>query len=126
MTMQKCSTASCTHLTRKPGKCSICRYRRNRKLRDQYHQRIANGLCGPCGRPLDGRSWNTCTECQANTNTTRRTITLVRKESNVCKTCGKQPPCEGGTTCESCRAKKKSYNATYKEKKKNGKTSQMY
>ena len=87
--------------------------------KELYRERIANGLCGKCGKPVDnGRS--NCEECLAN----HRVTAIKRYYSNIashkCGHCGRElPPDYYFVLCDICKERQKSYEKKSKRSAKN-------
>jgi len=85
-----------------PGKegCRPCRDERNRRYNERRRQRIAQGLCGRCGRPSDRGI--TCGACQARVAMNFARYYRRDVARGICTGCGKAPARPGRILCEAC------------------------
>lgn len=84
-------------------------------VKSLYKRRVAQGLCGKCGKPLD-RNGSVCVSCNEKhkkyTNESRKWF----KEHGICPTCGKNELFGDENNCPECRAKKAEWMQKAREK----------
>ncbi len=100
--MKKCR--GCGKLTeRLVGKCPECKDKENARQREQYQNRLNQGLCPRCGDHAISDSSH-CQSCSNRTSKSDKHRARGRLDKGICPQCG-QRPCESGLKrCSVCRA----------------------
>lgn len=83
-----------------------------------YRKRVAQGLCGKCGKPLD-RKGSICIFCNEKHKKYENESRKWYKEHGICPICGKNKIFGEEKNCPECRAKKAEW--MQKAREKNGK-----
>lgn len=84
-------------------------------VKSLYKRRVAQGLCGKCGKPLD-RNGSVCISCNEKHKKYENETRKWYKEHGICPTCGKNELFGDENNCPECRAKKAEWMQKAREK----------
>lgn len=79
-----------------------------------YRKRVAQGLCGKCGKPLD-RKGSICISCNEKHKKYENESRKWYKEHGICPICGKNKILGEEKNCPECRAKKAEWTQKTRE-----------
>jgi len=106
--MKKCTDCGQLH-QRSSKRCRTCVDKENTRQKEQYQERLANGLCPRCGgQPMDGGKH--CDKCTARVREKDHKVRSSRCIKGMCVHCGQNPPDDGLKTCSRCLTKLKTNN----------------
>ena len=106
------------------GKCEVMANKRSRRAQRKAlkKERVENGLCTICGKPVD-TDGRTCRACREKANRTRNIRIQYYKANGMCPACGRNDIFDGEVLCPECDEKRwereqrrKDYRREYQRK----------